>query len=409
MPRKSRVDLSLPDTEEPIPTADDVAREARRDLIIALLVTAVGLSALSFSWLWMSWAQFVDFAVSHISVGTFVAGLVGIAYELRAPSRHLRIANRHLRIELRRLVDVKNALAAKDLLPVLEAIMLRDPADATHVEIVQSIKTLVSSIQALDAVHWENNAISATTISVLLKYASDAAETLAKMKGGGKYPLLLPVSAAEVADKILAQQTLAMRDGDSYSVVSDMSTWVHSRLPEFWNATKFVVNNRDVTIRRLFARFPHDKRITRVQARALLRKHLDLSGGRPTLTKTLKHPFRARHNWDAYQVGILADPSLATHVGVFKYGKGAIMCFEPQPGGLSRIDISVVESDPFDPFWQQAVKSREGEDKRDFEAFAHEITERAPQWWRSFRLGVPTLGRRLAKRSGTRDSSHDRQ
>lgn len=339
----------------------------------------------------MSLPQFLEFAVSHISVGAFIAGLVGIAYELRAPSRHLRIANRNLRLELRRLVAVEDAFATKELRPLLEAMILINPADATHIEIVNSIETLVKSIQHLDAVHWVNNAISATTISVLLKYASDAAKTLAQTDTGGKYTLSLPVSAEHVADKILAHQTLAMSDGDSYSVVSDLSTWIHGRLPEFWKATKQVVNTRDVTIRRAFARFPHDKRVTRRQVSHLLRRHLALSAGRPHLSKTLKHPFRAQHNWEAYQLGVLTDPSVATHVGVFKYGNGATMCFEPQHGGLSEIQISVVQSDPFDVFWHQAIKSLDGEVRRDFEAFDQEIRRYAPHWWDAFERSVRVL------------------
>ncbi len=384
MPQRERKELP-PQVGEAIPTPNDLARETRRDLLIAFAVAGIGFSGLSFALLWMTWPQFYEFATSHISVGAFIAGLVGMAYELRAPSRHLRIANRYLRIELQRLNEVKDALAAQKLRPVLEAMILKDRAEATHIEIVDSIEALVKSIQSLDAVHWVNNAISATTISVLLKYASDAASTLAKTLTGGKYPLLLPVSADEVADKILAQQTLAMRDGDSYSVVSDLSTWVKDRLPEFWKATEYVVNNRDVTIRRIFARFSYDKKLTRAQVEGLLRDHLTLAGGTPAIAKMLRHPFRARHNWNAYQVGVLGDPSLATHVGVFRYGEGATMSFEPQPGGLSKIQISVVQDDPFDPVWRRSIKSLDGEETRDFKSFQRAIDRLAPEWWGEFK------------------------
>jgi len=297
---------------------------------------------------------------SHFGVALFVAGSVGFGYELLHLRREFRDRVSELSDRVRELVIINAKEAEQHWPTVLSRRLGGDKADAVHLEVQNRITLIVDAINTLDREQWAASFVSAKSISVLLGYASRAADALAKAHpSGGQHTLFLPKTSASIADDILTEQLYALNDGDSYDVVSDFATWARGDIPKFWTATKKVLVAKAVTVRRVFVHFEYDSDLPLDKAYGALQKHWRLAE-------------TTRRNWIAallghsprggviprYQVGVCLNESNPRHVGIFRYGGRAVR-FEPRSAGdLSEIDISRAEGNGlFDKLWPNAIKS----------------------------------------------------
>lgn len=78
-----------------------------------------------------------------------------------------------------------------------------------------------------------------------------------KVIDGGEGHFTVPATSGEMADVILAAQMSIMSEGDSYDVISDVSSWRDNLLKEFKAESISKIKSREVKVRRVFNLFRH--------------------------------------------------------------------------------------------------------------------------------------------------------
>jgi hypothetical protein len=157
----------------------------------------------------------------------------------------------------------------------------------------------------------------------------------------------LPATAAALADEILADELRAMRDGDSYRVVTDFATWRSDQLPSFLGALTEILKTDKVaiTVERVFCVFDQDLTLSSDEALDILQNHWRLA-----------HDTQNKHKVH-YNVGVsLRKPH--EHVGIFSHSN-LTTCFNPTGSGdLAKFTISLNRSSSeFERHWEGATKA----------------------------------------------------
>jgi hypothetical protein len=74
---------------------------------------------------------------------------------------------------------------------------------------------------------------------------------------GNKQDFIVPPTAGKMAAEILSKQMEALKEGDGYDVVSDLTSWQDSQLTGFFSAMENAVNDDRAEIRRVFNVLPY--------------------------------------------------------------------------------------------------------------------------------------------------------
>jgi hypothetical protein len=82
----------------------------------------------------------------------------------------------------------------------------------------------------------------------------------ALIRGAGKQEFTVPPTAAGMAAQILAKQMEAMKEGDSYDVISDLTSWQDTQLDKLFEKTGEAVRENDIKVRRVFNLIPYIRR-----------------------------------------------------------------------------------------------------------------------------------------------------
>ena len=124
---------------------------------------------------------------------------------------------------------------------------------------IESCERLILAIQKLrqDGA-WGNDKY----IEFITKHISDVvghnAEGLSNLRrNGNKQDFRVPPTAAGMAAEILSKQMEAMEEGDSYDVISDLTSWQDSQLDELLSTAETAVKSDKVQIRRVFNLLPY--------------------------------------------------------------------------------------------------------------------------------------------------------
>lgn len=323
-------------------------------LAAAFIVFAIGLALLAAAAHYSQFEKWQDylksqgfcvFLLGHVGVALIVAAIAGAVYETYAHHKYLEE-------EIFVLAGINQTLADKQLDIVLERLMRpTTQADArVHSDLRKYVKMTVHSVNEIAKKKVPAGTVSLRFVARLLKYAGDTAFALANAKPEGQgHEIELPLSAAHLADEILAAELLAMKDSDSYRVVSDFATWRNDQLPLFWGALKSILErdgNTNVTIERVFCVFDYDEKLWPEDAIRIIERHWNLA-----------HETYNRSGQARYNVGLsLLEPNAQT--GIFMH-RGLETCFTPQgTGDLARFKVSLnPKTHEFAHHWEPATKA----------------------------------------------------
>ncbi len=338
--------------------------------VVLLILGALTRESLSTSKERSVFLEVLEFLLSHLGVALFVAGWAGIGYEFFAHYKHLQD-------QIVTLFKINRRLAASQLYAVLEKLIPieHDARNSGGVrrDLRADIAETVLAIARIESQPIKASEVSLKFIWRLQRYARDAAVAL---ETKDEHILKLPTTSAALADEILAGQAASMVDGDTYDVVSDFSTWRNDQLPQFWAALKKSIEDKNVTVRRVFCYFSHDADLIHKEASEILRSHWCLAEatirGAPLLGK--------------YYVGISLHHE-RNHVGVFTLSK-KVTCFKPlSEGDLSLLTVSrSADMHDFNRHWSAAIRVMD--DNGNVTKFADVrriIEERAPKFFAQFR------------------------
>jgi hypothetical protein len=211
----------------------------------------------------------------------------------------------------------------------------------------KSCEDLIRSIEKLRKNnHWANNKyieFITKQIDEVVGHNADAFSHLRLNHGTRKFKV--PPTAAGMAADILAHQMEAMKEGDRYDVISDLTSWRDTQLDELFNKTEAAVTNDDVQVRRVFNFLPYAwrgyDRMPSSDHRSILVKHLQAS--ETWRGKNGRGSYKIKILWPAGYETIKNDPrvrniNIATqHFGLFIHGNVSIKF------SVTKIDLSDME------------------------------------------------------------------
>lgn len=330
-PRDSAITLADGNIDMPVRSSGAPIRKSWRAWISIGALFALGLYLLARAgswkhgdavWLYVD-ADFQRNFAEHLGMALIIGAIAGLGYEIFAHHKQLEQ-------QLHILININDQIASSQLKHVLAKLVhVKSGDDRVHRDLRKHLSSIIASIAKMDEAAVGADLISLRFISTLLRYADNASRTLSTDDHReGQNVLVLPRTAADLADEILAEHVHALEYGGSYDVISDFSTWQGWRLDKFSDELDRKLTKHKCFVRRVFCVFPHDIRLTPDEAKGILLKHWEWA---LRIAAATGEPH--------YNVAFsLLQP--IEHVGIFTQKHG-VMCFKPQgEGDLARLVIS---------------------------------------------------------------------
>jgi len=241
---------------------------------------------------------------------------------------------------------------------------------------------IIDSFEKMGSTQSWTDRVALRFVGDLFQYVSDNATNLAKATApGGAYDITLPRSASQLADTILAGQMDQLVEGDSYIVVSDLSSW-RDGLSEFFSATVRALEKR-VKVRRLVCPFDEDRLLKQTEIDEFFQRHWD---------EKIFRDWLDADGLPMYELAILTRREVVSnknlsieHVGVFHHAK-EIACFEPRQSDLSRMTFSTedkLDKKVLEKLWPKAHANYRVEGKEVHLVSRREIVKTlGKDWWK---------------------------
>ena len=239
--------------------------------------------------------------------------------------------------------------------------------DTRHVpdylkDVASKIRILVEAISSLQKQDiWAKEEYVAF-IGRLIADVCQNANSLQALKSGGEHHFTV-AWGADLADEILAAHMKAMTKGDSYHVISNISSWRRQQLKHLHEEERKAITNRGAIVRRVFnlTRSYHPQLDER-EVRNILLSHLSDS-----------RDWSVTEGQNSYEVRVLGGQELErstsrvlrgrigeAHFGIFRHGNESVRV-KVERADLSDMEMSrdpqVVRgySDLFDEAWSVAT------------------------------------------------------
>jgi hypothetical protein len=299
-------------------------RHVIAELVVAIIVATVAVYAIALR----AHDRLIDRIVSQLTAKAEALHTAQAEITRTEIDKIVKIGQEHFN----RLEAVVGRSSRAALPDVLQAVFKNhDPKLHTHTI------AMIEALEEMEATQSWTDHVAMRFVGDLLRYVSINATNLAgaSKTPGGAYDITLPRSSNQLADSILAGQMDQLVEGDSYVVVSDLSSW-NNGLSEFFLATRRALK-KSVMVRRLVCPFDEDRLLAQADIDEFLKQHWDA---------TMFAAWRDSSGLPMYELGILTRREVLSnhnlrieHVGVFHHA-GQIACFEPRKSDLSLMTFS---------------------------------------------------------------------
>jgi hypothetical protein len=218
----------------------------------------------------------------HLGLGFIVAGLSVFAYEYGAHMREVVDLSAVLARSIEeRIAPIAQAVGRDALDRALRELFAGDDEIKPYVaEAISQCKELVTALSQLEKSGIWAHEQYVEFISYLLKFVLRDAQTLQSLGHPDKpsqYTYEMPTSS-NASGVILALQMKALRPGDRYDVISDLTSWKDEQLRDFLKSTEKAIRDQGVEVVRIFnMRHAHSRRLERDKAKDILVGHLKYS------------------------------------------------------------------------------------------------------------------------------------
>lgn len=217
-------------------------------------------------------AHSLAFIFEHIGIGLIVSAIAIFFYEWGAHiketidlSGRLTNAVEHTKRMMEaihmneRLNQLNTARAQERLVWCLDTLI--GGADRVAAEkpkyvrnVVANCKNLVLSLASLHSRNdWACEQYLTFISDHIEKVVGHNAEAFSKLyEKAGEQHFIVPPTAAQMADEILAAQMQSLNKGGRYDVISDLPSWQGNQLDQLHKATRYAIEQKDVHVRRVF-------------------------------------------------------------------------------------------------------------------------------------------------------------
>jgi hypothetical protein len=238
-------------------------------------------------------------AIESLGIGCIVASIVLFFYEWRDQPR-----------KTKKLIAMLSDAIEKSSSDTLDRSLryLLGKGDEIPTEYVRDvifdIKSLIEAVVRLrNGSHWAITA-QVRVLSKLIRDVRQNAESLTMLDTGARANFSVP-RPAELVDNILAANMQALEMGDSYEVVSSLSTWRGGELRMLQKATEEAILRRNIPVRRIVSVFHHEGLPTD-EVKDTLLHHLGYAG-----------ELNRKRGRGGYQVKLVGDEELARSTSRF--------------------------------------------------------------------------------------------
>jgi hypothetical protein len=214
--------------------------------------------------------------VEHLGMGFIVAAIAVFFYEWGAHIKTIMSLSTKLVDSIHE--DVKPIVLelSEKSLPKLLKTLLQERSSIGHrhtSKMVPDIERLVMAAARLqtDGIWMKEQYLGVLAHSI--RTLRENAESLESLAEGVKTEFLAPTSEVSI-DEILAAQIRSLKEGDTYDVITNLSSWKSGRLGELRKETLAAIRLRGVKVRRVFnLLFP--VQLTREEVREILASHIE--------------------------------------------------------------------------------------------------------------------------------------
>lgn len=232
--------------------------------------------------------------IEHLGTGFIVSALAVFFYEWGAHIKHALDLSNQLKNGVQqinnllettklsnRLVNVLDSEYTQRGNPEFEKSLefLLTEGDQSPIYLSDLTKNISSIAKAVRDIRKNNSWATEQYVEFINYLLTNVVELNARTlehvskKQDGEYPFSVPPDGARMADEILATHMRALSQGDTYDVISHVSSWKH--LLDFHKESIEAVINRGVRIRRVFNfRIRYKEEPTPEQIKKILESHL---------------------------------------------------------------------------------------------------------------------------------------
>jgi hypothetical protein len=306
------------------------------------LVVGFGLLALRVSFAHVLRTQYllVDSLLEHVGTGFIIAAIAVFFYEWIF---HLRETAKLTQ----KLVDIVEVSRNESLEGFLTLTLAEDTKHVPDYlkEVISNVRLLVEAVSGLQRQDIWAKEQYIVFVSRLVADVRRNADSLRGLNAGGEHHFIVTPTGADLADAILAAQMRAMAKGDSYDVISNLSSWKGQQLRELHDEERKALQFRGARVRRIFnltRRYRPPLKDT--EAREILLNHFNNS-----------KDWGVTENQISYEVRVLGVEELKrstsqllhgrineAHFGIFQHGNESLRV------KVERADLSdmVMSKDP---------------------------------------------------------------
>jgi hypothetical protein len=182
----------------------------------------------------------------HLGAGFIVSSFAVLLFEWRSEAqRVLRLAER--------LAEVSRAEGREGLKRVLNTLIGSRTDLPAGLDIEESCEKVVLAIsELLDRRVRISDQYVGFIASLQRRLISGNLEAFVSLSRGQLAEVIVPKTAAVLAQDVLTAQIRALGEGDRYDVISDLRTWINGQLNHFQQATEKAITENGVRVRRLF-------------------------------------------------------------------------------------------------------------------------------------------------------------
>jgi hypothetical protein len=282
----------------------------------------------------------INTLLEHVATGFIVAAIAVFFYEWIF---HLRETAKLTQ----KLVDILDLSSNESL----ERFLTNALADDTqHVpdylkETISNLKLLVETVSGLQRQDLWAKEQYVGFVSRLVADVRRNADSLRGLNAGGDQHFLVPPMGADLADAILAAQMRAMAKGDSYDVISNLSSWKGQQLRELHEEERKAIQFRGARVRRIFnLTRRYRSQLKDTEAREILLNHLNNSKDWGVTETQISYEVRVLgiEELNSSTSQLLHSRIGEAHFGIFQHGNESLRV------KVERADLSdmVMSKDP---------------------------------------------------------------
>ena len=266
--------------------------------------------------------QTTRLVIEHLGMGLIVASIAVFGYEWRSQAKKAQEQCEQLLLslfavdKLRQTTECSVGLISflkgeggRSLENVLSA-MLGPRRQSLCKELKETVDNIFDIAQNQT---WMSEVYLNFIEGLLQQFVTKNAKALNQVNNGGEGDFHAPANAASIADDFLSRQICIAKPGDSYVVISDISSWRDAKLDLFRKESLEAIK-KGVNIRRVFNLFlddlPHPSDYSYVELRKRTIK---------VLRTHLKYTVKLANAKGNYEVKVLADSEVRNLVENSQY------------------------------------------------------------------------------------------